>query len=285
MRGYRRRRAIKTRKLHQKGVGKMGGGSRKRYRADRRTRDRRLTDIAAQEKPKAEFLSTLAYELRLPLAPLRNATEVLRLICTDPLQNHALSIADRQVSQLSRLADDLSQAATLTRRVITLETQSIDLSMLANQALENVRPLIDARKQHLYVVLPSNPVILECDPARLVQILEALLDNATRHTPSGGNISLSIASTDGLLKIAVNDDGPGIVPELLPFIFNFFARTALPGHPPVGGLGIGLAVIRNLVEIHRGSIHAERAVARDVAARLPSGYPCLRMPRQKPTLH
>lgn len=229
----------------------------KKYTSDKRRR-RPRTDVAAREKLKEELLSILTYELKAPLAPLRNTIEVLRSICTDPLQNHALSIADRQVSQLSRLVNDLTEAATPTRRVVTLETQSVDLAMLANQALENVRPLIDARKQHLRLVLPSTPVVLECDPARLLQMLEALLDSAAHHAAEGGSISLSIAPTDEL-TIAVSDDGPGIGPERLPFIFNFFARRELGSHQPGAGVGIGLAIVRNLVEIHRGSIHADSA--------------------------
>jgi CheY-like chemotaxis protein/two-component sensor histidine kinase len=225
------------------------GEKKKRARSD---------PIAAPEKRKPELLSSLAYDLRTPLGPLRIATEVLRLVCTDPLQNHALGIIDRQVSQLSRVVDELTKVTVLSRRVITLERRTVDMSVLADQALEQVRALIQARKQHLHVALPPSPVLLECDPSRLAQILEALLDNATRYTPEGGNVSLSIALSERI-AITVSDDGQGIAAEQLPFIFNSFVRAESPTLEASETFGLGLSVIRNLVEIHGGTIQAESA--------------------------
>src|ERR1700674_157230 len=227
----------------------MQGGRRKGGHSD---------PIAAPEKQKPELSSSSAYDLRIPLGPLRNAIEVLKLVCTDPLQKHALSIVDRQVSQLSRLAEELTDLPLLRRGIITMEGQSVDMSVLADQALEEVKPLIHARRQHLQVALPPNPLVLECDPSRLVEILEALLHNATDYAPAGGNVSLSIAFSEGL-TITVNDDGQGIAADQLPFIFNAFVRAESPTPEASPMLGVSLSVIRNLVEIHRGTIRAQSA--------------------------
>jgi CheY-like chemotaxis protein/two-component sensor histidine kinase len=204
-----------------------------------------------------EFLSVLAHELRNPIAPLRSATEVLRLICADPLQKHALDIVDRQLTQLTRLVDDLVDVAKFRRGLVTLEKQSVDVSAVAEQALETTRPLVDARQQHVEVTLPPEPVFLVCDPVRLIQVLANLLDNAARYTPPGGRIALAIRSAANELILEVSDTGKGIAGELLPQIFNLFMQGDQPLHRPSGGLGVGLAVVRNLVELHGGTVQAE----------------------------
>jgi CheY-like chemotaxis protein/two-component sensor histidine kinase len=208
-------------------------------------------------EPSVEFLSVLAHELRNPIAPLRSATEVLRLICADPLQKHALDIVDRQLTQLTRLVDDLVDVARFRRGLVTLEKQSVDVSAIAEQALETTTPLVDARQQHIEVIFPSEPVFLVCDPVRLIQVLENLLDNAARYTPPGGRIALEIRSAADELVIEVSDTGKGIAAELLPQIFNLFMQEDQPLHRPEGGLGVGLAVVRNLVELHGGTVHAK----------------------------
>jgi len=208
-------------------------------------------------EPSVEFLSVLAHELRNPIAPLRSATEVLRLICADPLQKHALDIVDRQLTQLTRLVDELVDVARFRRGLVTLEKQSVDVSAVVEQALETTHPLSDARQQHVEVTLPSEPVFLVCDPVRLIQVLENLLDNASRYTPPGGRIALGIRSAASELIIEVSDTGKGIAAELLPQIFNLFMQEEQPLHRPDGGLGVGLAVVRNLVELHGGTVQAE----------------------------
>lgn len=204
------------------------------------------------------FLSMLAHELRNPLAPIRNATEVLRSLCADPRQAQAIDIIGRQVVHLTHLLDDLLDAARLRRGVLTLQLQTVDVGALAEQALETVRATLDARRQNLFVSLPVEPVLMRCDPVRLVQVLQNLLDNATRHTPEGGAIALQLSVTDRL-RVEVSDTGAGIAPELLPRLFNVFAQGEQQLHRPRGGLGLGLAIARNLVEMHGGTISAHSA--------------------------
>jgi signal transduction histidine kinase len=216
----------------------------------------RARRFSAAQALSAESLSLLAHELRKPIAPLRNATEVLRLICADPLQRHALDIADRQLTQLIRLVEDLVDIAGIRRGGVVLRKQLVDVSAVAEQALETIRPLSDARKQHVQVMLPSEQVLLLCDRPRLIQILENLLDNAVRYTPTGGEITLKVSAAGDHLSIEVSDNGTGITTELLPHIFNLFAQSE-QAHPPEGRSGVGLAVVRNLVEIHGGWVGAE----------------------------
>jgi CheY-like chemotaxis protein/two-component sensor histidine kinase len=218
-----------------------------------RTEDSEAED--ASQAPPA-FLATLAHELRNPLAPIRNGTELLRSICSDPRQIQIVEMVSRHVVHLTRLLDDLLDTARLRRGQLTLRKQTVDVMTVVEQALDAVRPAIDASKQSLLVALPSESVRMHCDPVRLVQVLQNLLDNANRFTAEGGSISLKAQVTEGELVFEVADDGVGIDPALLPHLFNVFAQGEQQLNRPEGGLGLGLAIARNLVEMHGGSIAA-----------------------------
>lgn len=206
-----------------------------------------------------EVIAVLAHELRNPLAPIRNGAELLRSLCTDPRQVQVVDMMSRQIVHLTRLLDDLLETARLRRGIVTLHRQSIDVGSIIRDALEAVRPAIDARRQNLLVSLPANAVRMHCDPTRLVQVLQNLLDNANRFTVEGGTLWLKAEVIADELVFEVSDDGEGIDPLLLPRLFNVFAQAEQPLHRPRGGLGVGLAICRNVVEMHGGTISAHSA--------------------------
>lgn len=212
----------------------------------------------SQPEPSAEYLAGLAHELRNPLAPIRNSAEVLRALCSDPRQLQAVEMIVRQTVRLTRMLDDVIDAAQLRRGLVTLKKQPVDVGAVADQALEAVRPTIDARRQSLLVSLPPHSVQMICDPARLVQVLQHLLDNASRYTAEGGAISLEIGVREQQLVIEVADNGAGIAREALPTLFNVYAQPR-PAAKHTGGLGLGLVIARNLVEMHGGGISADSA--------------------------
>ncbi|MGH8177163.1 MAG: hybrid sensor histidine kinase/response regulator [Steroidobacter sp.] len=221
---------------------------------------RHASDVSAgpgeNHLPSNEFLAALSHEIRNPLAPLLSACELLRSLCTDPRQRFAIDTIERQVLELTHLMDNLVDAAQLRRGELNLAMQHIDAAALATQAVEAVKPKMDARRQNLYVTLPSQPVQMRCDPRRLLQVIQTLLDNAHRYTPERGSIALSVSDQASQLCIEVSDDGYGMEPELLLRIFNLFAPLDERLRRTTSGLGVGLAIARNLVELHGGSIAA-----------------------------
>lgn len=199
----------------------------------------------------------LGHELRNPLAPIRNSAALLRSLCSDPRQLQAVDIISRNVVHLTRMLDDLLDAARLRRGTFTLKKQSVDIAVIVHDVLEDVKPAIEARRQNLRVSLPQAPVQMQCDPVRLSQILLNLLNNANRYTPNGGSIALSASTVDNELQVEVVDNGAGIDPQLLPQLFNVFAQAPQPLDRAHGGLGLGLAIARNLAEMHGGTITAD----------------------------
>jgi CheY-like chemotaxis protein len=208
-------------------------------------------------EPSPEYLSVLAHELRNPLAPIRNAAELLRALCSDPRQLQAVDMIARQVVSLTHMLDDLLDAARLRRGMLSLRKRRIDAAEIVQLAVEVVRPAIDARRQNLFVFLPAQPVQMYCDPVRLEQVVQSLLDNANRFAADGGVIALKAQVEGAQLRIQVIDDGIGIEPDLLPRLFNLFAQGPQHVDRAHGGLGMGLAISRNLVEMHGGTIVAE----------------------------
>lgn len=204
-----------------------------------------------------DYLTTLVHEIRNPLAPIRNAAELLRSLCVDERQLHAIDIIERQVVNLTHRLDDVLEASSSRRSSFTLMRQSIDVGDIIEPALRAVRPVVDQQRQSLLVSLPERSVIMTCDPLRLSQVLQTLLDNATRNTPVGGAIALTITAAEDELTIEVSDNGAGIAPERLPVLFNVFALNAQP--PAIGAQsgGYNLAIARNIVEMHGGTITAE----------------------------
>jgi PAS domain S-box-containing protein len=206
---------------------------------------------------KDEFLAMLAHELRNPLAPIRNAVQILRLLGpAEPRLQWARDVIDRQVEHLTRLVDDLLDVSRITQGKITLHRELVELATIVERALETSRPLLEARKQQLTVTLPPAPIRLEGDLIRLAQVVSNLLNNAAKYTDEGGHIWLTAKQVDGEVILRVRDTGIGIAPEVLPHIFDFFTSI---NHAPVaapGSLGIGLMLARRLIELHGGKVEA-----------------------------
>jgi CheY-like chemotaxis protein/two-component sensor histidine kinase len=206
---------------------------------------------------KDEFLALLAHELRSPLAPIHNAVQILHqegAVKADRLR--ARDVIDRQVQQMARLVDDLLDVSRITRGKIELRKERVELAAVVQSALEASRPLIESCGHQLTVVLPPRPVFLDIDPTRLAQVLSNLLNNAAKYTEPGGRISLTAEQDGGEAVFKVRDNGIGIPAALLPRIFEMFTQVDSSLERTQGGLGIGLALARRLVEMHGGTIEA-----------------------------
>jgi PAS domain S-box-containing protein len=212
------------------------------------------------DRHKDEFLAMLAHELRNPLAPIRNAVEALKIIGPpDPQIKKLRDMIDRQVTHMSRLVDDLLDVSRITRNKIELRKERLELMTAVVRAVETSRPLIDARKHRLTVSLPPDPAPIEGDLTRLSQVISNLLDNAAKYTEEGGNISLTSEMVGSKVVISVKDDGMGIPSHILPHVFDLFTQADRPLDRSQGGLGIGLTLVRRLVELHGGSVEAHSA--------------------------
>jgi PAS domain S-box-containing protein len=214
-------------------------------------------ELRESDRRKDAFLATLAHELRNPLAPIRNALEILRsrgigACATDEAQE----IIERQFAHLVRLVDDLLEVSRITHGKIDLRTERVELATVISSAVETVRPLIDAAAQTLEVDLPSQPLWLDGDPIRLSQVFANLLNNATKYTGTGQTICLDARRCETGVWVSVRDTGAGIPAELLPRIFDIFAQGAPNPSAVHGGLGVGLSLVRKLVELHGGRVEA-----------------------------
>lgn len=212
-------------------------------------------DAAKPSQTSTHALDTLVHELRNPLAPIRNAAELLRTLCTDPRQLQAIDIVSRQVSMLTRTLDDVTGALASQQNQLLISKQTVDIADVVEPAVRTVRPVVDARRQGLLVALPKEPVQMHCDPLRLSQVVQTLLENATGHTHEGGSIALKATAAAGKLMIEVADDGAGIAADKLRSLFNVFAPRR-PASTDVRSGGLNLAISRNIVEMHGGSIEA-----------------------------
>jgi PAS domain S-box-containing protein len=209
--------------------------------------------LSAADRRKDEFLATLAHELRNPLAPIRNGIEILRRGGAEPARVEAVvPVMERQMRHLVRLVDDLLDVSRITRDTLELRRKDTDLATVLRAAVEASRPMIDAHRHALSLQLPAAPVVLDADPTRLVQVFANLLNNAAKFTPDGGSIELAAACVDGEVRITVSDNGAGIPAELLPRVFDLFVQSGRAIERDHGGLGIGLAMVRRLVELHGG---------------------------------
>ncbi|HEU4620032.1 MAG TPA: PAS domain S-box protein, partial [Gammaproteobacteria bacterium] len=209
------------------------------------------------DRRKDEFLATLSHELRNPLAPLRSSVELLRLTTDGDAESEPiLDMMDRQVNHLVRLVDDLLEMSRISRGTFELRKERVGLGSVVANAIETSAPLIQAAAHTLVVSLPDEPVWLDGDPVRLAQILSNLLNNAAKYTSAGGEIALDTQCEDGVVAIAVKDNGRGIAIDMLPRLFEMFSRESRVGASE-GGLGIGLALSRRLAEMHGGTIVAE----------------------------
>jgi two-component system CheB/CheR fusion protein len=222
-----------------------------------------LSELQEGARRKDEFLATLAHELRNPLAPMRNAAQILRNPAISPAQAEwCRSVIDRQVSQMTRLLDDLLDVSRITRDLLQFRKETVALSKIIEGALEESRPLIEAERHELTVNVPDEPVILEADPTRLVQVFSNLLNNAAKYTEPGGAIDLRVKPEGESVTVSIKDTGKGIEPEFLPRIFDMFAQGNSGHGFSQSGLGLGLTLAKRLLEMHGGRIEA-RSEGRD----------------------
>jgi PAS domain S-box-containing protein len=234
--------------------------------------ERRRAEEALREadRRKDEFLAMLAHELRNPLAPIRNALHLLRISGAGPVAAEARDVMERQLTQLIRLVDDLLEVSRISRGKIELRRADVDLAGVVASAVETSRPAIDAARHRLEIRLPPAPLHVEGDFVRLSQVVANLLNNAAKYTDPGGRIALSVQREGAEAEIRVQDNGVGLAPELLPRIFDMFAQADRAR--AAGGLGIGLALAKMLVDLHGGRIEARSGgVGRgsEFAVRLP----------------
>jgi PAS domain S-box-containing protein len=218
---------------------------------------RRADELAEADRRKDEFLAMLSHELRNPLAPIMNALHVLRQDQTEnPVLQQARSMIERQVRQMTRLIDDLLDVTRITRGKVQLRKEQVELSVVLQRAVETAKPLIEARQHALSVTLPDEPVWVDGDPARLEQVVGNLLTNAAKYTEAGGRIWLTAAGQPDRAVVKVRDTGVGIAPELLPRIFDLFTQAERTLDRSQGGLGVGLTLVKSLVELHGGTVIA-----------------------------
>jgi signal transduction histidine kinase/CheY-like chemotaxis protein len=219
--------------------------------------ERSRDELAMADRRKDEFLATLGHELRNPLAPMRNALELLRLRdYQDEQLNHLHEIFRRQVSHMTHLVGDLLEVSRITQGKLELRKQHFDVANALRDAAESVRPLMQAASHEFTITLPAEPIMLDADPVRIGQIVLNLLNNAAKYTPPGGKIQLSARREGSHAIIVVKDSGIGIPAEDLISVFDMFSQLAPAIERAQGGLGIGLALVRGLVELHGGTITA-----------------------------
>jgi len=215
-------------------------------------------DLSDADRRKNEFIAMLAHELRNPLAPISNAVQILRLAGSDRQEVITASqMLERQVSQMSRLVDDLLDMSRISRGRIELRKERTLLAPVINQAVEATQALYHSMNQQLTVSLPATPVYLHADPARLAQVVGNLLNNACKFTDRSGHIDLVIEPDHDHVRIRVRDNGIGIAPEQLSNIFHMFTQVDTSLERSRDGLGIGLTLVKILVEMHGGSVKAQ----------------------------
>jgi CheY-like chemotaxis protein len=217
-----------------------------------------VEDVLRQaDRRKDEFLATLSHELRNPLAPIRNALELLRRAGPDAaMRDRALGIAERQVQQLVRLTDDLLDVSRITRNKIELRCERIDLRIVVSSALETTAPLSYAAGHVMMTELPESPLWVYADLTRLAQAFANILNNAVKFTDRGGHIAVSASNDGGEAVVTLSDTGIGIDSTKLPSIFDMFVQIEQTADRPRSGLGIGLALAKRLIELHNGRIDA-----------------------------
>jgi two-component system CheB/CheR fusion protein len=209
------------------------------------------------DRRKDEFLAMLAHELRNPLAPIRNAVEIMKMASsTGGHVEPERQMIERQIQQLVRLVDDLLDVSRITRGAIELRKGPVELAAVIAQALETSRPLLDTRRHTLTVSLPAEPLYLDADPTRLAQVFSNLLNNAAKFTQEGGSVGLTAKRQGEEVVVRVRDSGIGMAPEMLTRAFDLFAQADRSLGRAQGGLGIGLSLARRLVQMHGGSVEA-----------------------------
>jgi CheY-like chemotaxis protein len=225
------------------------------------------------DRRKDEFLAMLAHELRNPLAPISAAAQLLNMGPPDTLRVERTSaIIARQVAHMTGLIDDLLDVSRVTRGLVVLAREEVDLRRVIADAVEQVRPLIEARRHELVLHLSTEAAIVEGDPKRLVQVVANLLNNAAKYTPEDGRLSVWMGITPEQVLVSVSDNGIGIAAELLPTVFDLFSQAERTPDRSQGGLGLGLALVKSLVELHGGMVTATsdgRNLGSEFTVRLP----------------
>jgi PAS domain S-box-containing protein len=226
------------------------------------------------DRRKDEFLATLAHELRNPLAPLRNSVEIMKRAPDDPaLLRQARQMMERQLALMERIIEDLLDVSRITRNRLHLRMERVELASILHHAIEVCRPLAERSRHEITLTLPTDPIYLEGDSARLAQVFSNLLTNACKYTEPGGRIQVAAERQGGEVAVSVKDDGIGIPPEMLPHIFEIFTQVDRSPERVQGGLGIGLTLVRQLVELHRGRVvaHSEGpGLGSEFVVRLPA---------------
>lgn len=221
----------------------------------------KLVDLAdalkRADRRKDEFVAMLAHELRNPLAPIMTGAEMLKLTAQDdPIVQRTGQIIGHQAKHMSHIIDDLLDISRITRGQVTLKLETIDFATVVAVATEQIRPLIESSHHHFSVSMPPGPLPVNGDHARLVQVTSNLLNNAAKYTPEGGYIDLRVAIEAGELRLTVGDNGSGIDPDLMPEIFDLFTQGERSSDRRQGGLGLGLALVKSLIQMHGGRVTA-----------------------------
>jgi signal transduction histidine kinase/ActR/RegA family two-component response regulator len=209
------------------------------------------------DKRKDEYLAILAHELRNPLAPIRNSVHLLRAATShDTAASRVTEMMDRQVNVMVRLVDDLLDVSRITRGTISLRKEPVEIAAVVRRAVEASRALIEGSGHRMIVRVPQTPLVVDADPVRLDQVIANLLNNAGKYTDAGGEIRLTVEHTDDTVSISVRDTGVGIEPAKLAGVFELFMQVEPHGRRAQGGLGIGLTLVKQLMEMHGGTVEA-----------------------------
>jgi len=237
------------------------------------TMDNNLASLRASRAETNVILRTLGHELRNPLAPLANAARILERTCTDARSAQAVQIVARQLAVLQRLTDDLLEASRVESGKVHLQPQLLDLRQLAAEATDSLQAAALAKGLRLQALLPDGPVLVQADPQRLQQVILNLLGNALKYTLAGGTVWVKTVLEDREAVLRVEDTGIGIAPEMLHRIFELFTQDVEAERLVPGGLGVGLALVRNFVELHGGTVQARsngRGRGSEFTVRLPA---------------
>ncbi|QGZ42472.1 signal transduction histidine kinase [Pseudoduganella flava] len=221
-------------------------------------RDAAAASLQAADRRKDEFLAMLAHELRNPLAPISSGAQVLRMAHADnPAVARTAEIIARQVEHMTRLIDDLLDVSRVTRGLVKLNRQPLDLRSVVEDAVEQAYPLFKSKRQQLELDIPDTPMGINADHKRMVQVVANLLNNAAKYTQEYGHIRVTLQRDGAVVRLVVADDGIGMAPELVTRVFELFTQAERTSDRSQGGLGLGLALARTLVTLHGGSVRAE----------------------------
>lgn len=219
---------------------------------------KRQYEMREVDRRKDEFLAMLAHELRNPLAPISAASDLLSIPTLDREKIRDTSkIISRQVKHMTGLIDDLLDVSRVSRGLVSLDEITLDANLIVASAVEQVQPLIDSRNHHLTITQPPSATFVQGDKKRLIQVVTNILNNAAKYTPKGGHISVTVKVDDANVSFIIEDDGIGIESHTLSHVFDLFAQAERTSDRSQGGLGIGLALVRSLVSLHKGNVHAQ----------------------------